>query len=350
MIPENKDVALFHIVNHMHHGGCQKIVYEILKGIDIKDLRKVLIARPGHYSNLLSNEKDISFINRKNFGFFGVIKLLFQARKTSKKIILHTHARKDIVFGFFLRKMDTHIHTYHSTYLKKNKLMGYLKADISISISETVKRYLDKFNISSQIIFNGIDKPIQSYSKNQDNIKCPKLVYIGRLSSEKGIYELINDLFAIDGLHLNKLYLDVIGGGDLMDKCIERVSKTTSYSCEISFFGFQNKPWEKLSQYDILVIPSMYEGFCLVGVEASIRGIPIIANDIPALREILYFLPEQCFFHTGDPESLNRALNYTVNNWHALVKLCKKKRKEFELRFGLESMIKKHEQIYDAVI
>ncbi|MEM7683141.1 MAG: glycosyltransferase, partial [Planctomycetota bacterium] len=42
---------------------------------------------------------------------------------------------------------------------------------------------------------------------------------------------------------------------------------------------------EAYASADVLVIPSLEEGFGLSAVEALVRGLPVIASDLPALRE-----------------------------------------------------------------
>lgn len=50
---------------------------------------------------------------------------------------------------------------------------------------------------------------------------------------------------------------------------------------------------------ELVVIPSFYEGFGLVGLEAMSLGKPVVCSDIPALREV--FGPAALFFNPYNP-------------------------------------------------
>lgn len=54
----------------------------------------------------------------------------------------------------------------------------------------------------------------------------------------------------------------------------------------ICFIGFQEEPASFLRCLDICVVPSRWEGFGLVAVEAQACGIPVIASDVDSLPEV----------------------------------------------------------------
>ena len=140
--------SLIILINHMDSGGCQKIVYDIIKNITYDNV--YLVSREGFYLTKINNHNiKINFIDRNGFkGFLRILQLFFNSLR-SGKIVLHTHNRIDIIYKFLIRRSDIHIHTFHSAYLKKNRLMRYINPQISISISKVVQKYLEKYKINS---------------------------------------------------------------------------------------------------------------------------------------------------------------------------------------------------------
>jgi glycosyltransferase involved in cell wall biosynthesis len=79
----------------------------------------------------------------------------------------------------------------------------------------------------------------------------------------------------------------IIGDGALMQD-LEKSSK--GLSSDVEFLGYVSDPWDYFEEFDLLIVPSLFEGDGLVVVEALMRGLPILINDIPDFRR--FQLPE----------------------------------------------------------
>ncbi|AXT51973.1 glycosyltransferase [Aquimarina sp. BL5] len=341
-----KELAIIHVVNHMDYGGCQKIVYNIINGIynNFNDI--FLLSRPGHYSDMIKVIDNVEFIDRSEFNFIKIIKFLFQLKREYSKIIVHTHNRNDILLKFFLNKKHVHLHTFHSAYLDKNYIYKFLKPQYSFSISSTVKKYLEKHNIKSTIIYNGIEIKDVKY-RREFNYTSPKLLYVGRISKEKGLRELLEAVLSMNLKPFKKFTLDIIGNGDLIDDYKEYAKRNSNNKTSLNFLGFKSDPWERINEYDLLVIPSHFEGFCLVGAEAASMGVPIIANDILALREVLDFLPNECFFDIKKNDSVQQTIDYALNHRALICDLSNKGIDNATRKFSNKNMIKQYLKFYE---
>ncbi len=112
------------------------------------------------------------------------------------------------------------------------------------------------------------------------------LLYVGRLEPLKGIWVLIDAL----RLLLKRdpaIQLTIIGQGSQEQK-IRQIIARKKLSGHIKLLGYQ-PPAEVLRQYHgstLLVVPSLHnELFGLVGLEAQASGLPVIASDLPGIRE-----------------------------------------------------------------
>jgi len=112
-----------------------------------------------------------------------------------------------------------------------------------------------------------------------------KIGMVGRLSSAK------NPLCFIDAA---KLILDecddvefiLVGDGELMDDVAKRVS---SYGMQkhITITGFVESSIEVMKSFDLIVIPSVFEGIPLVLLEAMSIGVPIIASSVGGIPQVI---------------------------------------------------------------
>jgi glycosyltransferase involved in cell wall biosynthesis len=61
-----------------------------------------------------------------------------------------------------------------------------------------------------------------------------------------------------------------------------------------------------LRQGDLFLLPSRYESFCLAAMEAMHHGLPVIASDLPCLREVIG--DDQMFFPCDDEAALTQTV------------------------------------------
>ncbi len=108
------------------------------------------------------------------------------------------------------------------------------------------------------------------------------VLYVGRLVSEKGAHVLIEASHALPDVEVA-----LVGGSRYSDKYIYGLKNAAGPN--VRFLGFRYE--EELSALYrnalAVVVPSLEEGFSLTAIEAMSFGRPVIASDIPVLRERL---------------------------------------------------------------
>ncbi len=133
--------------------------------------------------------------------------------------------------------------------------------------------------------------------------KCKSLLYIGRLSSEKGILELVNYFKKIN----YPLSLTIIGYGPLYNQ-INEISNTMD---NLDVLGHINQIdlINYIQASDALIIPSYEEAGPLVGLEAMASARLIISTSTGAMPERLRNASNQFWFDITDIESLKVVFN-----------------------------------------
>lgn len=112
-----------------------------------------------------------------------------------------------------------------------------------------------------------------------NNKKIYKFIAIGRYSKEKGNDRLIEAFEQFWNNH-NDSYLIIIGGyGDEYDPLMKHLTKLKCKD-NVALIRYMSNPYTVLNQCDSLVLPSRYEGFGLVIIEADVLGKPVVSTDI----------------------------------------------------------------------
>jgi glycosyltransferase involved in cell wall biosynthesis len=79
--------------------------------------------------------------------------------------------------------------------------------------------------------------------------------------------------------------LVLVGDGPLRPE-LEELARNLGIAEQIRFLGQQPEPWPVLKAADIFCFPSRYEGLPNVLPEAASCGLPVLASDIPEIRNI----------------------------------------------------------------
>jgi D-inositol-3-phosphate glycosyltransferase len=116
------------------------------------------------------------------------------------------------------------------------------------------------------------------------------ILYVGRLEPLKGIHELLKGMSYLN--HHSNLRLVVIGGdgeGSPELQHLKDLAHEYQIADRVHFAG--RMPQSRLplfySAVDLLVIPSHYESFGLVGLESLACGTPVVSTPVGAMESIL---------------------------------------------------------------
>jgi glycosyltransferase involved in cell wall biosynthesis len=83
----------------------------------------------------------------------------------------------------------------------------------------------------------------------------------------------------------------------------------------ISFEGFQKEVTNYYDEADLIVIPSRYESFSMVAIEALARGKPVIGPDIGGPKEILSDPAAGILFEAGNAAALCRSILSAISKY-----------------------------------
>jgi glycosyltransferase involved in cell wall biosynthesis len=127
---------------------------------------------------------------------------------------------------------------------------------------------------------------------------------LARLSVEKDLPTLIKAIKILQSRNNKRHYqLQIFGDGELRSQ-IEHLIKEMELTETVLLMGRTKAPAEALSKFSLFVLPSKFEGFGLVLLEAMSLNVPIIASNISASTEVLGTDGAGVFFEPGNADDL----------------------------------------------
>lgn len=142
--------------------------------------------------------------------------------------------------------------------------------------------------------------------------KRPLLVACGRLHPQKGYPYLLDAILQVGKIFPVDLW--IVGEGPLRPT-LERQIKQLGLTDTVRLLGFQPNPYQYMAAADLFVLPSLYEGFGNVIVEAMACGTPVVATDCPhGPAEILEWGKNGLLVPPADADALARQILKALRN------------------------------------
>jgi glycogen(starch) synthase len=135
------------------------------------------------------------------------------------------------------------------------------------------------------VIHNGIDVSAWTFAARTPRRRAPELLFAGRLEYEKGVQDLIAALPAIRAQHPGTS-LTIAGEGTQTD-WLHELARAHEVTDAVTFAGRQDHDGliGLMHRCDLIVLPSRYEPFGIVALEAAATGIPLVTSTAGGLGE-----------------------------------------------------------------
>ena len=140
------------------------------------------------------------------------------------------------------------------------------------------------------------------------------LLYVGRLSVEKGVSTLVDACESLASIGL-PYHLDIVGDGPLREMLLQRIT-ISKLEAKITLRGRCER--RELSTYyqeaDVTLVPSLSEPQGLVVLESMLAGTPVIGSDVGGIPMILKDGWNGMLVTTSDAERLASAIKTLAEN------------------------------------
>jgi len=228
---------------------------------------------------------------------------------------------------------------------------AFKSCNYAVAISSSVKNsFIEKYNFSPdkiKVVYNGVDteKFSPNFSKPADNFA---ISYVGRVLAFKGIHILVK---ALALLPYNDIRVQIIGRAyDDYDKDLISLAAEKGVADRVLLCGAQTNVEQWLQSSQLFVHPTMAEeGFGLTLVEALSCGVPCVAFNEGAMREIIIdgkngFIADDLSIQ-GLADAIEKVYLLWKNNYEAYINMCRYSR-ESAKRFELKNTLNQLEELY----
>jgi glycogen(starch) synthase len=203
------------------------------------------------------------------------------------------------------------------------------------------------------VIPNGIDPQAWQVSPQQrrqarERHPGPVIVFTGRLEWEKGLHTLIDALpgvrRAVPGARL------VIAGRGGAEQRLREQVRAKRLGRQVTFAGWmpQDALRALLAAADAVVVPSIYEPFGIVALEAAVLGAPLVVARTGGLAEIVPDEHTGWTFEPGDAADLTTALTDALTHPKRARTRARAARLRVERDFGWPVIAQRTEAVYRA--
>lgn len=300
MHPDIGGVETF-IMNYFRHIDRTKIMFDFINWYDHICFEEEIIQLGGKIFNIVDVKKNPlkNYIQLKNImknyeiihiqmlSAANIIPLLAAKKAKVKHRLVHSHngnTPKSIIKSI--------LHLINRSFIIKNSTE-------LLACSNLAGRWMFKGN-KFRVINNAIE--INKYAYNKDkrtrvrkelNIQNELVIgHIGRFAEQKNHVFLIEVFEKIVKLNSNTLLL-LVGTGSELEKIKNKVEKL-NLTNKVKFLGLRNDIADILQAIDIFLLPSLFEGLPVTGIEAETSGV-------------------QCFFSKNISQEINITNSYFID-------------------------------------
>jgi glycosyltransferase involved in cell wall biosynthesis len=310
-------VKVLELITRLDRGGAPRVFLRLIRGLKAQGIEIIMASGPSQqpeedpwefsrkshvpFHPLSSLRRDVSPVH----DFLALFQIIAVIRR-ERPVILHTHTTKAGILGRIAGRLTSTltIHTPHGHlfygYFGKAKEQLYVFLErlaarfceriITISVDER-REYLkrgigdDKKVIT---IYNGID--MDRFPGDGKRVKrelglaqqVPLVGFVGRLEEVKGPHFFVEAAMRIKAAAPEMHFL-MCGDGAMK----EELTQKTQGMPHLHIMGFREDIADVIAALDILLIPSLNDGFNLVAVEAMASSKPIVATAVGGLPEVI---------------------------------------------------------------
>jgi glycosyltransferase involved in cell wall biosynthesis len=200
--------------------------------------------------------------------------------------IIHCHNYNmiDLLLPVFRKKA---VLTIHNTISRPIDFTRYHRCfAISAAVQESLRVHA---GAGSKVVQNGVAFSAIKARGTHNREGVFRVLQTGRLDHQtKGQHTAIMALGILKKRGITNVQIDFIGEGNSANY-LKQLSREQEVAAQVRFLGLRDRSYvyQQLQQYDLLIQPSLYEGFGLTIVEAMAARVPVLVSDIDGPLEVI---------------------------------------------------------------
>ena len=288
--------------------------------------------------------------------------------------ILQTHGARANAYGrlagrfagvpFIISTVHNSLRDYEVSSLKRGLYQAALRftlplVDRIICVSEALRKDLTEECPSAGnravTVYNGVETTPFASSGNRTEVRHafgirqgPMLVAIGRLTEQKGHRYLLQALPALL-TRWPALRCVFVGEGALRD-ALRELATQLGVAQVCLFAGSREDIPDILAAADVVVLPSLSEGFPFVALEALAAGRPVVAARVNGVPELIEDGRTGRLFPPRDTTALSAALQEVLNDPDRSAAMAQEGRRLVQARFTADRMVADTAAVFESLV
>lgn len=355
-------------------GGAELLIRDLCRFIDQEqfDVKAACLKGPGPVGTEIRKTGAQAIPLGGGFRFNPlVLRRLYRLLRTEKFHIVHSHLFYGDMAGRLvgrLARVPVVINTQHDTDLwMRRRHIFASKATLSLAdrvvavsqnvLDDTVARLRVPRTVY-RVIHNGVDLERFGGEAQRDVVRrglgLPEhgaiIGFVGRLlDSKKGVSVLLKAFSRMTGEASNHAVLVLVGDGpDRLS--LEATAADLGLGDRVVFLGERSGIASLYKAFDVLAVPSLYEGFGLVCIEGMAACLPVVASRVGGIPEIVLNGETGCLVQPKDPEALAMALMRYLEKPALAAEHGAAGRARVESFFTIQKMVRSYESLYQELI
>ena len=208
------------------------------------------------------------------------------------------------------------------------------------------------------MIPNGVNTEVYKKNEKEDLAKFRKkyalpeekiVLFVGRLVYEKGVHVLVNAAPKV--LEKTNAKFIIVGNGYMKDQLLNIVN-STGLAHKVMFTGFvDDDTLRKLQRCaDVSVVPSLFEPFGIVALEAMAARSPVVVSDTGGLSEIVNHDVDGVKVYTGNPDSLAWGITKVLTNEQYANTIRTNAYQKIQEKYNWEKIGQQTKNLYENVL
>jgi glycosyltransferase involved in cell wall biosynthesis len=175
-------------------------------------------------------------------------------------------------------------------------------------------------------------------------VAAPVAVFVGRLSPEKGLTDLIGAWKRVQS-ELPNAQLVIVGGGP-QDKELRGLAADQP---NIVWAGATQQPNRYLYAADVFVLPSYEEAMSISLLEAMAAALPIVATDIPGNRGLIESGRHGLLVPPRRPDQLAKSILLQLQAKSLAAGMGRAARQRVEEEYSIALMARRHIELFESL-
>lgn len=330
------------------------------EGVPVKRFKSYSLGGEMHYvfipsmmRELLKEETDI--IHTHSYGYYQTTAGAFTKKLREIPLIITPHFHPS--WSMWGGKRRKKLRKFYDGLLGKSVIGA---TDLVICHSKNEKELLSSFSLPDEkirIVPAGVDfkrfetLPSPDRFREVYNINERIILYAGRLASNKGLKHLIDAMPSIIS-QFNDTTLVMIGEDEGQRKMLEERAKKLNIKDKVVFTGHIIDDELFRSAYsacDVFVLPSEYEAFGLVLLEAMACEKPCVATKVGGVPEVLEEGKTGVLVEYGNSDKLAKAIIELLGDENRRKNMGRAGRERVKDNYTWPKIVDRLEEIYKGI-